>query len=116
MIPESYVSVEGVRMSIYKNLSCASDNEALDGVLAGLVDRFGPAPRPLINLINESRLRLRATFAGINSIVRRGCGVEVSFVDRNNSLFSASVNGSGLNLLPAFLTLAILFYNLSFLL
>ena len=61
-------------------MSFAEHNE-LENVLFCLSDRFGPAPQPLINLINESRLRLRAASSGIKSIVRRGCGVVCSVVN-----------------------------------
>ena len=65
-------------MSIYKSLVTVFDEKGLDDVLYGLVDRFGGPPESLINLINESRLRLLASLAGINSVVRRGCGVVCS--------------------------------------
>jgi transcription-repair coupling factor (superfamily II helicase) len=74
-IPDNYISVESVRMSIYKNLSSAASEKVLDDILYNLVDRFGPVPESLMNLFNESRLRLLAALAGIKSLVRRGCGV-----------------------------------------
>ena len=74
-IPEGYVSVESVRMSVYKSLVAAFDEKGLDDVLYGLVDRFGGPPVSVTNLINESRLRLWAARAGINSVILRGCGV-----------------------------------------
>ena len=77
-IPKSYILLESVRMSVYKNLSTVSSEKDLDNILCGLIDRFGSAPTSLINIVNESRLRLLAARAGINSVVLRGCGVVCS--------------------------------------
>jgi transcription-repair coupling factor (superfamily II helicase) len=81
-LPESYISVESVRMSIYKGLVSVFDEAGLDDILYSLIDRFGPPPASVINLINESRLRLLAARAGINSVFHRGCGVLCSINGR----------------------------------
>ena len=74
-IPEKYIEAEGARMSIYNNLSLSFDKGVLEGLALGLVDRFGPLPRPVKNLIKESGLRSGLAAAGISSVLRRGCGV-----------------------------------------
>jgi transcription-repair coupling factor (superfamily II helicase) len=83
-IPESYISVESVRMSVYKSLVAVFDQAGLDDILYCLDNRFGGPPASVINLINESRLRLLAARAGINSVVRRGCGILCSVGGRGN--------------------------------
>ena len=90
-IPESYISVESVRMSIYKSLVTVFDEKGLDDILYGLVDRFGAPPASVINLINESRLRLVAARLGINSIVLRGCGIVCSFLGSSAGSYSSAL-------------------------
>ena len=90
-IPEKYIALEGVRMSVYRDLAVATTEEALDGVLYNLINRFGPAPDSVINIINESRLRLVASRAGISSVVLRPCGILCSVKNRGGNLFASAV-------------------------
>ena len=90
-IPEEYIALESVRMSVYRGLAVATTEGALDGILYNLINRFGPAPDSLINIINESRLRLVASRAGICSVVLRPCGVLCSVKNRGENLFASAV-------------------------
>jgi transcription-repair coupling factor (superfamily II helicase) len=78
-------------MSVYKSLTSATKDKELDDLLYNLVNRFGPIPDPLINLIQESRLRLVASRVGICSLVRRPCGVVCSVENRNESYYAFAV-------------------------
>ena len=73
-IPEEYISLESVRMSVYKGLAVATTERGINEILYNLVNRFGPAPFSVMNIINESRLRLAASRVGISSVVLRSCG------------------------------------------
>ena len=77
-IPEKYIALESVRMSVYKGLAVATTEKGINDILYNLVNRFGPAPISVINIINESRLRLAASRAGVCSVVLRSCGVVCS--------------------------------------
>ena len=90
-IPESYISVESLRMSVYKNLFTVSNEKELDNILNSLVDRFGVAPASLINLVNESRLRLHAARVGVSSVLHRGCGVVCSVGGRDPVFYASSL-------------------------
>ena len=90
-IPEKYISLENIRMSVYKSLATATTERELNDILYNLVNRFGPAPDPLINLLNESRLRLYASRVGVCSVRRRACGYECSIENRNENSYSAAV-------------------------
>ncbi len=90
-IPEKYISIESVRMSIYKSLASAATDKDLDDILFNLVNRFGPAPQPLTNLIQEARLRLVASRVGVCSLVRHHCGVVCSIEGRGESYYAAAV-------------------------
>jgi len=89
-IPEEYIALESIRMSVYKGLAVATTEGVLDDILYNLINRFGPAPDSVINIINESRLRLAASRAGVCSVVLQSCGVLCS-VKRGFENFSASV-------------------------
>jgi transcription-repair coupling factor (superfamily II helicase) len=90
-IPEEYIAPEGVRMSVYKGLAVATTEEALDDILYNLINRFGPAPDSLINIINESRLRLAASRIGVCSVVLQPCGVLCSVKNRAKKFFASAV-------------------------
>ena len=90
-IPESYISVESVRMSVYKNLFTVSSEKDLDNILYNLIDRFGDAPSSLINLVNESKLRLHAARSGVNSVLRRGCGIVCSVGSSDHVFYASSL-------------------------
>ncbi len=90
-IPEKYIALESVRMSIYKSLTSATTDKELDDILYNLVNRFGPVPGTVTNLIKESRLRLVASRVGICSLVRRPCGVVCSVENRNENYYASAV-------------------------
>ncbi|HEV7624180.1 MAG TPA: transcription-repair coupling factor, partial [Amnibacterium sp.] len=75
-IPESYIDSERLRLEAYQKLSAASAPTAADGqvdlVLDELVDRYGPAPDEVTNLIRVSKLRRVAQQAGLSDVVALG--------------------------------------------
>ncbi|WP_297344481.1 transcription-repair coupling factor [Amnibacterium sp.] len=75
-IPESYIDSERLRLEAYQKLSAASAPTAADGqlelVLDELVDRYGPAPDEVTNLIRVSTLRRMAQQAGLSDVVALG--------------------------------------------
>ena len=90
-IPENYISLESVRMSIYKSLASATLDKELNDILYNLINRFGPVPNSLANLIKEARLRLAASRVGICSLVRRPCGVVCTFENRVKNCFVSTL-------------------------
>jgi transcription-repair coupling factor (superfamily II helicase) len=75
-IPEGYIDSERLRLEAYQKLSAASAPTAPDGqvelVLDELVDRYGPAPDEVTNLIRVSKLRRVAQQAGLSDVVALG--------------------------------------------
>jgi transcription-repair coupling factor (superfamily II helicase) len=59
-------------LSFYKRLAAVADDRALAGLLDEVVDRYGPAPPQLANLLAAQRVRSAAQRAGVASVVRRG--------------------------------------------
>ena len=92
-IPEKYITIESVRMSIYKNLASALTFPEIEDIKYNLSDRFGPLPGPLINIFDEYKLRLLSASLGINSIIRRGCGILFSIKNRGADNFAIAMMG-----------------------
>ena len=92
-IPEKYITIESVRMSIYKNLASALTFPEIEDIKYNLSDRFGPLPKPLINIFDEYKLRLLSASLGINSIIRRGCGILFSIKNRGEDNFATAMMG-----------------------
>jgi transcription-repair coupling factor (superfamily II helicase) len=58
LLPESYVSEVGLRLSLYKRLSSAADEADVAEVAAEMEDRFGEAPREARRLVELMRLKV----------------------------------------------------------
>lgn len=52
LIPEDYVNALPLRMSLYRRLSGLKSKEEIDGFAAELIDRFGPIPSEVENLMD----------------------------------------------------------------
>lgn len=57
-IPESYVSNHIERLNVYRRISEAEDNDAVETIRAELADRFGPPGREVDNLLLAAELKL----------------------------------------------------------
>ncbi len=69
-IPENYISSHQERLSYYKALASCNSKDELEEVILEIKDRFGPLPKPLINLkkiflLKQTLKRLRSHRADI---------------------------------------------------
>ncbi|GAA4042810.1 transcription-repair coupling factor [Arthrobacter methylotrophus] len=71
-LPHDYVPGERLRLEAYRKLAAAITNEAIDEVLAELVDRYGELPLPAKNLIAVARFRVGAREAGLSDVALQG--------------------------------------------
>jgi transcription-repair coupling factor (superfamily II helicase) len=71
-IPDDYVADLPTRLEIYRRLGGVADLEAVSSMESELLDRFGPPPWQVQNLLYVARLRLRAGGAGIERVTREG--------------------------------------------
>ena len=67
-IPDEFISDLPTRLDIYQRMIKLESDEGIDAMEAELVDRFGPPPWQVQNLLFVTRLKLRAQEAGIKSI------------------------------------------------
>jgi len=81
-LPESYVGDVHVRLTLYKRIAAAG-TEALDELLAELVDRFGALPPPAQNLLRVARLKVRALALGVRRLDLGPQGGYVQFEEHN---------------------------------
>jgi transcription-repair coupling factor (superfamily II helicase) len=71
-LPHDYVPGERLRLEAYRKLAAAVTNEAIEEVLAELVDRYGEPPLPVQNLIAVARFRVGAREAGLSDVALQG--------------------------------------------
>ena len=64
-LPDDYIAEVGLRLSLYKRLAVAADEEAVQELAAEMEDRFGPPPPPAVQLVRVMSLKpaLRALHA-----------------------------------------------------
>ena len=71
-LPHDYIPHERLRLEMYKKLAAVADEAQLADIEAELVDRYGPPPEPVRNLLEVARLRTVARAAGIGDISLQG--------------------------------------------
>ena len=84
LLPEDYVGDVQVRLALYKRIAAAADEDALDGMLVELTDRFGEPPTPARNLLRTARLRLVARRLGLRRVDFGTHGGQIQFEPQNS--------------------------------
>ncbi|MBX9977489.1 MAG: transcription-repair coupling factor, partial [Alphaproteobacteria bacterium] len=79
LIPETYVGDLSLRLGLYKRLSSLKDKESVEAFAAELIDRFGPLPSEVTNLINIIELKQLCYAAGIEKIDAGAKGLVIQF-------------------------------------
>ena len=70
-IPVSYVEEETVRMDLYRRLALARTDAEVTELAEELIDRFGPHPDVVANLIAMTRLKLTLIERGVHEVGSR---------------------------------------------
>ncbi|MCI5050435.1 MAG: transcription-repair coupling factor [Rickettsiales bacterium] len=83
LIPESYVEDLSLRLSLYRRLAKLNDHSEIDSFAAELIDRFGPLPDEMKELLNILRIKQLCKQAGVERIDTGPKGAVFTF--RNNS-------------------------------
>ena len=71
-IPKDYIADENLRMTFYKKIASASNDQRLEDIRNELRDRFGAVPGNIDNLLRFVKLKRFAQSLGVVSIVREG--------------------------------------------
>ncbi|MDA2926701.1 transcription-repair coupling factor, partial [Acidobacteria bacterium AH-259-G07] len=78
-IPEHYIDDSNQRLWLYKRVSSAPDELALNNLKEEIEDRFGKYPNSVSNLFEYAKLRLRTQHLRILSVERKGSKVFLKF-------------------------------------
>ncbi|MCU0963248.1 MAG: hypothetical protein MUF48_24405, partial [Pirellulaceae bacterium] len=67
-LPENYVPDASLRLQLYRRLAGLTDQAAIDEMAQELIDRFGPLPEPVENLLYVVRVKVLAVNVGVEAI------------------------------------------------
>ncbi|HWF65933.1 MAG TPA: TRCF domain-containing protein, partial [Acidobacteriaceae bacterium] len=69
------------RLRMYKRIASAESENVINDIVAEIVDRFGPMPEPVEQLIAAGRLRLLCEQVGVAQMDRKGQIVSARFTE-----------------------------------
>jgi len=87
MIPDDYITNITERLSLYKELDGLEKEELLEAFGEKLIDRFGPIPVQVQELMNAIRLRWIAKKIGFEKIVLRNNRLTGHFISDQESIY-----------------------------
>lgn len=79
LIPDEYVPDLSVRLSLYRRIAALESLNDHDELVAELVDRFGPLPQEVQNLIDTIIIKIRCRMAHIEKLDAGPKGMSVTF-------------------------------------
>ncbi len=68
VIPENYIADLNLRLSIYRRIAALADRAEIDSFAAELIDRFGPLPRDVENLLDLVEIKQLCRHVGVARI------------------------------------------------
>jgi transcription-repair coupling factor (superfamily II helicase) len=68
LLPDDYIPDINMRLSLYKRIASAIDEQDLNDLKVELIDRFGLLPEATTNLLTVNNLKLKAATVGIRRI------------------------------------------------
>ena len=83
LIPDTYVKDLGIRLSLYRRLGTLTDRAEIDAFAAELIDRFGPVPPEVENLLDVVGIKALCRIANVEKVDAGPKGAVVSL--RNNT-------------------------------
>jgi transcription-repair coupling factor (superfamily II helicase) len=84
LIPDDYLADVSARLTLYKRIASAPDDDALRDLQVEMVDRFGLLPDPVKHLFTITELKLQATRLGIRKLELGANGGRVLFLPKPN--------------------------------
>lgn len=79
LIPDKYVADLPVRLGLYRRLASMSEQEEIDNIAIEMVDRFGPMPEEVKNLLYIITIKQLCKKAGVEKVEAGPKGAVVSF-------------------------------------
>jgi transcription-repair coupling factor (superfamily II helicase) len=90
LIPDDYINTMSERLNLYKELDSIETETSLMNFQAKLIDRFGPIPQQVDDLLNTIRLRWLAKSIGLEKIVLKSNQMIGYFVSNQESAYYQS--------------------------
>ena len=81
LIPEGYVADLGVRLGLYRRIAALADRREIEGFAAELIDRFGPLPREVENLLEIIAIKRACREAGVEKLEAGPKGAVITLRD-----------------------------------
>ncbi|EWY42093.1 transcription-repair coupling factor [Skermanella stibiiresistens SB22] len=79
LIPETYIADLNIRLGLYRRISELADRAETDSFAAELIDRFGPLPNEVENLLNVMAIKQLCRAAGVERVDAGPKGAVLSF-------------------------------------
>ncbi len=79
MIPETYVADLPVRLGLYRRIASLIDRREIDSFAAELIDRFGPLPPEVDNLLEIIAIKRLCRDAGVEKVDAGPKGASIAF-------------------------------------
>lgn len=68
VIPEGYIADLNLRLSIYRRIAALNDRAEIDAFAAELIDRFGPLPKDVDNLLDLVEIKQLCRLVGVAKV------------------------------------------------
>jgi len=79
LIPETYVADLPVRLGLYRRIAQLVDRREIDAFAAELIDRFGPLPQEVDNLLEIIAIKRLCRDAGVEKVEAGEKGASIAF-------------------------------------
>ena len=84
LLPDDFIPDVNTRLSFYKRIASAKDENALEEIKVELIDRFGLLPDAARTLLDIARLRQQAHKLGIKKLEGNEKGGTIEFAENNH--------------------------------
>ncbi|RAU79534.1 transcription-repair coupling factor, partial [Klebsiella pneumoniae] len=84
LLPDDFIPDVNTRLSFYKRIASAKNEQDLEEIKVELIDRFGRLPDAVRNLLDIARLRQQAQKLGIRKLESNEKGGVIEFNEKNN--------------------------------
>lgn len=84
LLPDDFIPDVNTRLSFYKRIASAKNEQDLEEIKVELIDRFGRLPDAARNLLDIARLRQQAQKLGIRKLESNEKGGVIEFNEENN--------------------------------
>ncbi len=83
LIPDTYVNNISERLQLYTQTDRLKDEDALQKFRTDLADRFGPLPKPVVDLLKTVQLRWRAQKLGFEKLILKNGSLKSYFINKD---------------------------------